>query len=145
MPALSLDTANKIVSTALAEGRRRNFAPLAIAVLDAGGHLIAGQREDGAGILRFDIAFGKAWGSLGLGFGSRELARRAAGLPAFITTVSIAAGGRILPSPGGVLVQNVAGDLIGAVGISGDIGDNDELCAVTGVEAVGLVAIGGEP
>lgn len=145
MTALSLDIANRIVSTALAEGRQRNFAPLAIAVLDTGGHLISGQREDGAGILRFDLAFGKAWGSLGMGFGSRELARRAAGLPAFITTVSIAAGGRILPSPGGVLVQTTAGGIIGAVGISGDIGDNDEVCAIAGVEAVGLIAIGGEP
>jgi uncharacterized protein GlcG (DUF336 family) len=140
MAILKLTQAKTIIDTALAEGRTRNLAPLAIAVLDAGGHLIAFQREDGAGFARFNIAFGKAWGALGMGFGTRELAERGAKYPTFVTALMNATDGRIIPSPGGVLILNAENDVIGAVGISGDSGDNDELCAVAGIEAVGLKA-----
>ncbi|NKN37341.1 hypothetical protein HFC70_13345 [Agrobacterium sp. a22-2] len=94
----------------------------------------------GAGIVRFDIAYGKAWGSLGMGFGTRELTERAAKNPAFITVLATVSGGRMVPSPGGVLVVNAEGIVIGAVGISGDIGDNDELCAIACIEKAGLRA-----
>ena len=136
--SLSLDAANRIASGTLAEGRRLRLAPLAVAVLDAGGNLVAFQREDGAGILRFDIAFAKAWGSLGMGFDSRELAARAAGNPVFITVLAAVSGGRVAPSPGGVLIVDPSGATIGAVGVSGDLGDQDEACAKAGIAGVGF-------
>ena len=138
---LGLANAAAIVDAALNEGRRLNLAPLAVAVLDAGGHLVAFKREDGAGIVRFDIAFAKAWGSLGMGFGSRELTERAAKSPTFIAVLSTVSGGRMAPSPGGVLILDADRRVIGAVGVSGDVGDSDEACAVAGVEAVGLTAV----
>lgn len=137
---LSLSIATNIIDEALAEARRRKFAPLAVAVLDAGGHLVAYKREDGAGIVRFDIAFGKAWGSLGMGFGSRELSERAEKNPTFINTLAAVSGGRLVPSPGGVLILDETKRVLGAVGISGDIGDNDEVCALAGIAAAGLHA-----
>lgn len=138
---LSLSKASDIIDAALAQARASNFAPLAVAVLDAGGHLVAYKREDGAGIVRFDIAFGKAWGSLGMGFGSRELTERAAKHATFISMLGPVSAGRMVPSPGGVLIVDDSNTVIGAVGISGDIGDNDELCAIAGVEAAGLKAV----
>ncbi len=135
-----LSDATTIIDAALAEARTRSLAPLAVAVLDAGGHLVAYKREDGAGIVRFDIAYGKAWGSLGMGFGTRELTERAAKNPAFITVLATVSGGRMVPSPGGVLVVDAQGVVIGAVGISGDIGDNDEICAIVGIEKAGFRA-----
>ena len=103
MAILKLAQASAIIDAAIAEGRKRHFAPLAVAVLDAGGHLIAFKREDGAGFARFDIAYGKAWGALGMGFGTRELAERAAKFPTFVATLAAASQGRMIPSPGGVL------------------------------------------
>ena len=138
MTRLSLDHASTIVDAALRHGRAAAFAPLSVAVLDPGGHLIAFKREDRSGILRFDIAFGKAWGALGMGFGSRELAARATAAPAFINSIALASGGRLVPVPSGVLVLDADGEVIGAVGISGDTSDNDELCAVAGIEAAGF-------
>ncbi|MBV1788708.1 heme-binding protein [Marinobacterium sp. D7] len=140
MSMLLLTQASAIVDAALAEGRAHNLAPLVVAVLDAGGHLVAYKREDGAGILRFDIAFGKAWGSLGMGFGSRELAARASKLPTFFSMLATTSGGRLVASPGGVLIRDDSGEVVGAVGISGDLGDNDELCAIAGIEAAGFHA-----
>lgn len=143
MTHLKLAQANTIIETALAAGRKRHFAPLAVAVLDTGGHLIAFQREDGAGFARFNIAYGKAWGALGMGFGTRELVERAAKFPTFATAISAATQGRMVPSPGGVLIIAADQEVIGAVGISGDTGDNDELCALAGIEAAGLAALPG--
>jgi uncharacterized protein GlcG (DUF336 family) len=145
MATLKLAQASAIIDAAIAEARRQNFAPLAIAVLDAGGNLIAFKREDGAGIVRFDIAYGKAWGALGMGFGTRELADRAAKFPTFVAALAAVSQGRMVPSPGGVLIVSPDKDVLGAVGISGDIGDNDEICAIAGIEAVGLSAIPGLP
>ncbi|HYF65451.1 MAG TPA: heme-binding protein [Herpetosiphonaceae bacterium] len=143
MATLSLEQATTIIDTALAEARERNFARLAVAVVDAGGHLIAFKREDGAGFARFDIAYGKAWGALGMGFGTRELAERGARFPAFVAAIASATQGRMIPSPGGVVILDAAGEAVGAVGISGDIGDNDELCAIAGIAALGLTALPG--
>jgi uncharacterized protein GlcG (DUF336 family) len=137
---LTLAQASTILDTALKKGREKNFAPLTVAVLDAGGHLVAFKREDKSGILRFDIAFGKAWGALGMGFGSRSLFERAEKAPMFFTTLAAASGGRVVTNPGGVLIRDAAGDVIGAVGISGDTSDNDELCGIAGIEAAGLKA-----
>src|ERR1700710_2192196 len=128
MPSLTLDSASTIVDAALAKGRADALAPLTVAVLDAGGHLVAFKREDRSGILRFDIAFGKAWGALGMGFGSRELFNRTAANPTFTAAPPAASQGRLVPVPSGVLILQ-AGEIIGAVGISGDNSDNDEACA----------------
>ena len=140
MPALSLAQASTIVDTALKKGRDTQCAPLTVAVLDAGGHLVAFKREDRSGILRFDIAYGKAWGALCMGFGSRTLFERSANTPMFFTALAAASGGRLVPNPGGVLIKDGSGDVIGAVGISGDTADKDEACALAGIEAAGLKA-----
>lgn len=138
--SVTLAQANTIATVALKKAREGNFAPLTVVVLDAGGHVVACQREDNSGIVRFDLAYGKAWGSLGMGFGTRELAERAAKAPAFLNALMAASGGRAVPSPGGVLIRDTGGALLGSVGISGDTGDNDEICALAGIEAAGLKA-----
>ena len=138
MSSVTLAQASTIVDAALHKGRELKLAPLTVAVLDAGGHLVAIKREDRSGLLRFDIAFGKAWGALGMGFGSRGLAERVGKAPAFIQALTAASNGRVVPNPGGVLIANAQGDVIGAVGISGDTSDKDEACAVAGIEAAGL-------
>ena len=143
MPALRLARATAIVDRALAEARQRRLAPIAVAVLDAGVHLVVFQREDGAGFSRFDIAHGKAWGGLGMGFGTRELTERASKAPAFVAALSVLSDGRMVPSPGGVLIVDGDGEVAGAVGISGDTGDNDEACAVAAIEAAGFSAVPG--
>ena len=136
---ITLSQANTIVTAALAEARKQKLDPIVVAVLDAGGHLVAYQREDGAGIARFDIAFAKAWGSLGMGFGSRELTERVAkGAATFITALAVATNGRMAPSPGGIIIRDADNHVIGAVGISGDVGDKDEACGLAGIAAAGL-------
>jgi len=140
MSSLTLAQASTIVDISLKTGREANFAPLSVAVLDAGGHLVAFKREDKSGILRFDIAFGKAWGALGMGFGSRTLAGRAPRSQMFFTALAAASEGRFVPVIGGVLIRGAAGDVIGAVGISGDTSENDERCAIAGINAAGLKA-----
>jgi uncharacterized protein GlcG (DUF336 family) len=137
---ITLAQASTIVDVALQTGRTNNLAPLAVAILDAGGHLVAFKREDKCGILRFDIAFGKAWGALGMGFGSRTLASRAAKTPQFFTMLASASGGRMVTNPGGVLIRDHANTIIGACGISGDTSDKDEMCALAGIEAAELKA-----
>lgn len=136
--SLSLAAAQGIVSGSLAEARARGAKPLAVIVLDAGGHPVAFFREDGASLLRFDIARAKAMGALGLGDDSRVLAERAKSNPLFFQSLAVAVGGQIAFSPGGVLVRDRAGAVIGAVGISGDTGDCDEDCALAGIRAAGL-------
>ena len=135
MSVITLAQASTIVDVALKKARDSKLAPLTVAVLDAGGHLVAFKREDKSGILRFDIAFGKAWGALGMGFGSRTLAGRAAKTPQFFTMLAAASGGRMITNPGGVLIRDSSGDVIGACGISGDTSDKDEMCAIAGIEA----------
>jgi len=144
MPSLTLDQASTIVDAALRKGRETGCAPLTVAVLDAGGHLVAFKREDGSGIMRFDIAFGKAWGSLGMGFPSRTLGERAEKYPAFFQMLAAVSHGRLVPAAGGVLIRGDGGNIIGAVGISGDNSDKDELCAVAGITAAGLKADTGQ-
>jgi uncharacterized protein GlcG (DUF336 family) len=145
MSSVTLAQASAIVDAALKKGRDTSCAPLTVAVLDAGGHLVCFKREDKSGILRFDIAYGKAWGALGFGFGSRELGNRAAKQQMFYTAIAAASAGRVVPAPGGVLIRNAGGDVIGCVGISGDTSDKDEVCAVAGIEAAGLKADPGAP
>jgi uncharacterized protein GlcG (DUF336 family) len=140
MSVITLSQASTIVDVALKKARETNLAPLTVAVLDAGGHLVAFKREDKSGLLRYDIAYGKAWGALGMGFGSRTLAARAGKTPQFFTMLAAASGGRMVTNPGGVLIRDAGGNVIGACGISGDTSDKDEMCALAGIEAAGLKA-----
>lgn len=135
--SLSLDRAAAIVDAAIAIRRREGLMPLAVAVLDAGAQLVAFKREDGSGVMRFDIAFGKAHGALGMGMSSRLIRDRLAARPAFQGALA-AAGGRFIPVPGGVLILDAGGVAIGAVGISGDASDKDEYCAIQSVHDAGL-------
>ncbi len=146
MAGITLEQATTIVEAALRKGRQTGCAPLAVAVLDAGGHLKAFAREDGAGIVRPQIASAKAWGALGMGVGTRALARRVTEQPQlqpFFTALNAMSEGRIVPVPGGVLIRDAGGAVIGAVGISGDTSDKDEACALAGVEAATLVGDAG--
>ena len=145
MSNVGLAQASLIVDKALEHGRHLKLKPLTVAVLDAGGHLVALKREDNSSLLRPQIACGKAWGVLGMGFGGRELARRAAAAPAFVSALTAASEGRIIPVPGGVLIRNDAATITGAVGISGDLSEQDEACAGAGIKAAGLVPDTGEP
>ena len=145
MDSMLLEQANVIADQALQKGRELKFAPLTVAVLDAGGQIKVLKREDNASLLRPEIALGKAWAVLGMGFGGRELARRAEQMPAFFTALNAMSAGRMVALPGGVLIRNREGRVIGSVGISGDTSDNDEKCAVEAVTAQGLIADTGDP
>src|SRR5271154_4672734 len=145
MSNITLAQASVIVDKALEHGRAQKFKPLTVAVLDGGGFLVAFKREDNSSLLRFEIATGKAWGCLGMGFGGREIARRVAAAPHFIQALTAASGGRVVPVPGVVLIRAADGQILGAVGISGDISDNDEACAVAGIKAANLAPDTGEP
>lgn len=143
MTFLTLDAASGIVDVALSTAASRNAKPLCVVVLDAGAHLLALKRQETASLFRPQIAIAKATGALGMGLGSRALAGRAAQSPAFFTALASVAEGQIVPVPGGVLIRDQAGRVLGAVGISGDTSDMDEECAVAGIEAAGLVADAG--
>ena len=138
--SLNLDTAQAIVAEAFAVRLERGFKPLTVVVLDAGGHLVAAARQDGASNNRFEIAQGKAYGALALGMGSRALMERAEQQPYFIASATAALGGRLVPVPGGVIVLGDDGSVQGAVGISGESSDNDEAAAAAAIKSVGLTA-----
>jgi len=135
---LTLDLAKNIIAAVRSAGAQAAMQPLSIVVLDAGGHVTAFEREDGASNMRFQIAFGKAHGALALGVGSRALMTRAEQQPYFIAAATAAIGGALIPVPGGLLLKDANGRNIGAVGVSGDSSDNDEAAAVAGVSAVGV-------
>jgi uncharacterized protein GlcG (DUF336 family) len=139
MAELTLDVARKILDAALAKGLEKKLKPLAVMVLDARGCVKISAAQDGTSLLRSEIAHGKAYGALALGMGSRALFQRAQEQAYFIGAVNTLAQGRMVPVPGGVLIQD-GGVLLGAVGISGDTSDNDEACAIAGIEAAGLKA-----
>lgn len=133
---VTLDQADTIIATALAYANTHDFAPLTVAVLDAGGHLVAFKRTDDSGILRPEIAIGKAYGALGFGLDGRDLKEKNAN---FLTAVAAASGGRMVPVPGGVLIRDPSTQkVMGAVGISGDSSGNDEAAAVAGIQAADL-------
>ena len=142
---LPLAAAEKIVDAALAAGRAHRMQPLTVVVLDTGGHAVAMKRQDGCGIMRADVATGKAWGALGMGISTRLLRDRLADRPAFQGALAAVSDGRFVPVPGGVLICDADGAAIGAVGISGDTSDKDEFCAIEGIKSVGLVPDPAEP
>jgi uncharacterized protein GlcG (DUF336 family) len=138
---LDLGAARAIVAAALAHRRSSGYQPMAVAVLDAGGHLIALEREDRGSYLRPTIAIGKASGAVAMGLGSRELARKAEQVPSFVQALITMTGGGLVPVPGGVLIRPAAGaPAIGAAGASGDTSDRDEECVVNAITSLGLVA-----
>jgi uncharacterized protein GlcG (DUF336 family) len=137
---MRLETANDIISRTLTRAAELQLHALAVVVLDAGGHVVALQRQDNTAIKRADIAHGKAHGAVSLGVGSRALMIRAEEQPYFIAAATAAIGGALIPVPGGVLVRDLDGALIGAVGVSGDTSDNDEAVAIAGIEGAGLTA-----
>lgn len=139
MTHLTLDQAQTILSGALAESRRLGLEPMTISVLDASGTLKAMAREDGSGLVRPDIAFSKAWGAVGMGLPSRELNRRSEIMPTFFNALYSVSQGRVVPMPGGVLILQ-AEVVVGAVGVSGDTPDNDELVAIAGIRLAGFDA-----
>lgn len=147
MSCLSLSRANDIIVKAFAEARSRGMPPLAAAILDSGGHLRALQREDGASFLRADLCVAKAWGALAMGVGSRQIAERylqSTQQEGFIIALNAMTGGRVVPLPGGVLIRDADGNLLGALGLAGGASEDDEACAIKAIEFAGLTAIPGE-
>ena len=138
MTELTLDTAQKIAAATLKTAREKSFKPLAVVVYDARGALKALLAEDGTSLKRAEIAIGKANGVLAMGVGSRRLAAMAAERPYFLAAATHAVGGSLVPVPGGVLIKDAGGAVVGAVGVSGDTSDNDEIAALAGIEAAGL-------
>jgi uncharacterized protein GlcG (DUF336 family) len=135
---LTLKAAQEIIRAAIDEARTRKLKPLAIVVLDARGSVKASASQDGTSLLRERVAHGKAFGALSLGLGSRAIFNRAQEQPYFVSAINALAGGALVPVPGGVLIKNEGGEVLGAIGISGDTSDNDEACAVAGIRSVSL-------
>ncbi|MGY4533198.1 uncharacterized protein GlcG (DUF336 family) [Pseudomonas sp. TE3786] len=144
MQTLTFSTAAQIASVALQSARELGLKPMAAAVLDSAGHPLAVLRDEQASFLRPQIATGKARGCLGMGFGGRELARRAQAMPAFFDAINSLTGGEVIPVAGGVLIRAANGQLLGAIGLSGDTSDNDERCALLAIAAAGLQADTGD-
>ncbi|HEU0147526.1 MAG TPA: heme-binding protein [Bradyrhizobium sp.] len=142
MAELILDTARKILDAALTKAVEKKLKPLVITILDARGTVKVTAAQDGTSLMRAEVAHGKAYGALALGLGSRALFQRAQEQPYFIDAVNTLAQGRMVPVPGGVLIMDGT-TLLGAVGVSGDTSDNDEICAIAGIEAAGLKANAG--
>jgi uncharacterized protein GlcG (DUF336 family) len=146
MRKITLDEASNMIDTAIDKSHELGLGKISVVVLDDGGHPIAMKRDDGSEFLRPEIALAKAWGALGMGLPSRALFARAQKLPVFMNALSEISGGRMVALPGGVIIRDDEGAVMGAIGVSGDQSDPDEVCAVAGVDAVGLQAdIGQNP
>ena len=138
MPEISLSKARSIIRGTLKKGREMELKPLSVVILDTGGHLKAFEREDGASPGRFEIARGKAYGVIMTGMTGTALKQRADEQAYFVAALNGAFGGQVVPVPGGVLVKDSRGRVIGAVGVTGDTSDNDATAALAGIEAAGL-------
>jgi uncharacterized protein GlcG (DUF336 family) len=145
MTVLTLAIADRIADGTIAKGVEHGFAPLTVVVLDAGGHAVVIKRADGCSIMRPQLATAKAWGALGMGFGGRELARRAQKLPGFFASLDVISEGRMAAVPGSALLRDADGSIVGAIGVSGDTSDNDEKCLIPAVLAAGLTPDTGDP
>lgn len=143
--SLSLARADAIIDGAIALGAEHGLLPLTVAVVDAGGQLVALKRQDGSGTLRVAIAIGKASAAVGMGMSTRLIRDRLVDRPHFINALAATAEGRFVPVPGGVLILGEGGTAIGAVGISGDASDRDEFCAIAAVSAIGLASEPAQP
>lgn len=138
MISLTLQQALAITHGAFDAGVSQKSAPLTVAILDSGGKLISLQRQDGSSMMRPDIAIAKAWGALALGCSSRKLAQDADNRPAFISAINVLANGNMVPVPGGLLIKDSEQNVVGAVGVSGDLSDLDENCAMQGIQHADL-------
>lgn len=141
MNVLTLQQANSLIHEVLKTAREKQMPPLAVAILDPGAHLKALQREDGVSFLRVQIAQAKAWGALGMGTNSDKIAERYLKdeqQRGFINALNCMTGGQLIPLPGGVLIHNNEGEIIGAVGAAGGESNDDEACVLTGLKAIGL-------
>jgi uncharacterized protein GlcG (DUF336 family) len=139
MAEITLRKARTIIKTVLAKGREMDLKPLSVVILDAGGHVKSFEREDGAAPGRFGIAHGKAYGAVMLGMAGTAQMARAEQQAYFMAAVNGVYGGAVVPVPGGVLVRDKSGKIIGAVGVTGDTSDNDAIAAMAGIEAAGLM------
>jgi uncharacterized protein GlcG (DUF336 family) len=138
MKMITLRKSQTILKAALAKAREMELKPLTVVVLDAGGHVIAAAREDGASPGRFELARGKAYGSVMLGIAGTAQRDRAEAQAYFVQAMNGLYGGRFVPVPGGVLVRDRKGAVVGAVGVTGDTSENDAAVALAGIEAAGL-------
>lgn len=140
---LTLAQAKDIITHTLAEQEKLGLKPVAVVVLGAGGSIKASESQDGTSLVRPKVAHGKAYGAYSVGMGSRALFERAKVEPFFIQAMNSLCDGALVPVPGGVLIRSTDGELMGAVGVTGDTSDNDEKCAIAGIKSVGLVADAG--
>lgn len=141
MAQMKLEQANRIIEVALAKAREMNLPPVGVAVMDAGGHLVAMQREDGLSFLRVKVCQAKAYATLAMGAHTSQLAQRFAtnvNMQGFFAALNQLSGGQVIPVAGGVLIRDGAGEMVGGVGVSGAASEEDESCAVAGIEAAGF-------
>jgi uncharacterized protein GlcG (DUF336 family) len=143
--SFTLLSAEELINKVIELRKKYQLLPLAIAVLDSGGNLVAFKREDGCGILRSEIAIGKAWGALGMGMATRQIRDRLSDRPTFQSALAVASSGRFIPTPGGVLILNEQHIAIAAIGISGDASDKDEFCAIEAIRALKMTPEPSEP
>lgn len=136
--SISLEQARAVVDATLKEGRALDLQPLTVAVLDPGGHLLAFAREDNSSNLRPQIAMAKAAGALALGLSTRALSEMAVERPTFINSLGMISPVGVVPAPGGLLIFNADSEVVGAVGVTGDVSDKDELCAKAGIAVLDL-------
>lgn len=141
MKRITLEQALSIIKSAFTKGAELNLKPLSVAVLDAGGHLIAFQRQDGASLMRAQIAIGKAAGALALGVSSRKIAEMAEERPSFVASLGAISPEGVIPAAGGLIITDKDGVIVGALGITGDTSDNDEICGVDAVVTAGLLVL----
>ena len=139
MRAISLAEANQIITGTFAAARKRKAHALAAIVLDAGGRVKAFQKQDGASLLRFEIAYGKAFGALALNRSSRQVLAKAKEKPAFMRSLAELADGPLFLEAGGQLIRDKAGEIVGALGVTGDVNEVDDLCAMDGIRAAGFL------
>jgi len=139
MRAISLDEANKIITGTFASAKRRKAYALAAIVLDAGGRVKAFQKQDGASLLRFEIAYGKAFASLALNRSSRQVLQKQKEKPAFMASLAELSDGPLFLEGGGQLIRDTSGEVVGALGVTGDVNEVDDLCAMDGIRAGGFV------
>ena len=138
MRAISLDEATRLIAGVFAEAAKRKLRPLTAVVLDAGGHVKAALKQDGCALLRFEIAYGKAYAALSLGRSSRLVLQKSREKPIFMDNLQKLADGPMFLEGGGQLVRDALGEVVGAVGVTGDVNEMDDLAAIAGIHAAGF-------
>jgi uncharacterized protein GlcG (DUF336 family) len=139
---MKLTDAKQLCEHVLTYGKEIDTNPLSVVVLDKGGHVLCAMRDENSGIMRYEVAYGKAWGALGMGFGTRTFAQMSESsdkFKSFVQALSSASQGKVIPTQGGVLVRNQAGELLGAVGVSGDSSERDEACILHAVKQLNWI------